>query len=68
MIIANTNYTSTLLKIEQLKNLILEFEKDIYNQIPQEITNQFDNSKLRFLNSLEEIEIALTEFKINENG
>lgn len=68
MIVANTNYTSSLLKIEQLKTLILDLEDNIYNQIPQEITNQFDNTKLRFLNSLEEIEIALTEFKINENG
>ncbi len=67
MIVANTNYTKSLLKVEQLKKLILEFEKDIYNQIPQEITNQFDNSKLRFLNSLEEIEVILAEFKINEN-
>jgi len=63
MIVADTNYTSSLLKIEQLKKLILEFEKDIYNQIPQEITNQFDNYKLKFLNSLEEIEVTLTEFK-----
>ncbi len=67
MIVANTNYTNSLLKIEQLKTLILEFEQEIYNQIPQGITKQFDDAKFRFLNSLEEIEVTLIEFKNNEN-
>lgn len=67
MIVANTNYKNSLLKIEQLKTLILDFEKEIFNQIPQRITNQFDSSKLSFFNSLEEIEITLTEFNKNEN-
>ena len=67
MIVANTNYLNSLLKIEQLKTLILELEENIYNQIPQEITNQFENSKLRFLNSIDEIEMTLTEFNNREN-
>ena len=52
----------------KIKVLIIEFEQELYNQIPQGITNQFDNSKLKFLNCLEEIEITLTEFKNNKNG
>lgn len=68
MTVANTNYTNSLLKIEKIKVLIMEFEQEIYNQIPQGITNQFDNSKLKFLNCLEEVEITLTEFKNNKNG
>ena len=67
MIIANTNYTNSLLRIEKLKVLILEFEQDIYNQILQGMANEFDNSKSSFLNSLEEIEITLNEFNNNEN-
>jgi hypothetical protein len=67
MIVANTDYTSSLLKIEQLKTLILELEENIYDQIPQGITNEFDSSKLIFLNSLEEMEITLIEFGNNEN-
>ena len=67
MVVANINYTDSILKIEKIKTLISEFQDDIYNQIPQGITNYFDTSKLSFFNSLEEIEIALIEFKDNEN-
>ena len=67
MVVANINYTDSILKIEQIKTLISEFQDDIYHQIPQGITNYFDKSKLNFFNSLEEIEIALIEFKDNEN-
>ncbi len=67
MIVANTDYTSSLLKIEQIRILILELEENIYDQIPQGITDEFDDSKSSFLNSLEEMEITLIEFKNNEN-
>ncbi len=67
MIVANTDYTSSLLKIEQIRILILELEESVYNQIPQGITDEFDNSKSSFLNSLEEMEITLIEFGNNEN-
>lgn len=67
MIVADTNYTKSLLKIEQIKTLISDFEQDISNQIPQEITNHFDKTKSLFLNSIEEIEITLTEFNSNQN-
>ncbi len=68
MIVANTNYKNSLCIIEQITTLISEFEQEIYNQIPAGITDQFDNAKSRFLNSLEEIEITLTEFENNKNG
>jgi hypothetical protein len=67
MIVANTNYTDTLLKIEELKSLIIELEKNIYNQIPQGITKEFDESKKDFLNWIEEIEFTLIEFNDNLN-
>jgi hypothetical protein len=66
MIVANTNYTNSLVKIEELKTLILELEKDIYNQIPQGTMIEYEKSKSNFLNSLQEAEIILTEFNNNE--
>ncbi len=62
MVVANTNYTDSLLKIEQIKTLILEFQQNIYNQIPNGITDNFDISKSELFNNLEEIEFTLIEF------
>jgi hypothetical protein len=65
MIIANTNYSDTILKIEELKSLVLKLEESINKQIPKGIKNQFDNSMSKFLNSIDEIEITLIEFNNN---
>ncbi|HQG38164.1 MAG TPA: hypothetical protein PLK15_03470 [Chitinophagales bacterium] len=67
MIIANTNYTNTLQKIEQLKLSINNVQKNIENQIPQELTIEFEKSKLAFLNWVDEVEVTLNEFKNKEN-
>jgi hypothetical protein len=63
MIIANTNYNDTLMKLEKLKCLIDEVEDDIENQIPQGITNEFSKSKSLLLNWVEEIEVTLIEYQ-----
>ena len=63
---ASTNYLDTLDKIELLKINIQDIEKNIYSQIPQEITNKFDNSKSLFLNWIEEIEIALLDYNLDK--
>ncbi|MEA5405089.1 hypothetical protein VB776_19295 [Arcicella sp. DC2W] len=63
MITSTTNYTDTLDKIEKLKLSIKEVETNIYSQIPQGITNEFDKSKLSLLNWLEEMEVMLMELQ-----
>ncbi len=63
---ASINYLDTLDKIELLKINIQDIEKNIYSQIPQEITNKFDNSKSLFLNWIEEIEIALLDYNLDK--
>jgi hypothetical protein len=67
MIVTNTNYDDTLIKIEQLKHSLNVVQESIKNQIPQGITNEFDKSKSRLLNWIDEIEITLNEFKIKVN-
>lgn len=62
MKIEDKNYLDTLDQIELLKIIIQDFEKSIYCQIPQGITEGFDASKLSFLNWIEEIEITLIEY------
>lgn len=68
MVVANTDYNNTLLKIEQIKCLIVELQQDFYAQIPQGITDMFDVSKSELFNNLEEIETTLIEFINNKNG
>jgi hypothetical protein len=63
MIIANTNYNDTLMRLEQLKCLIEEVEDSIENQIPQGITNEFAKSKSLLVNWIEEIEVTLMEYQ-----
>ncbi len=63
MTTSTTNYTDTLDKIEKLKLSIKEVEGNIYSQIPQGITNEFDKSKLRLLNWMEEMEVMLMELQ-----
>lgn len=62
MIVANTNYLETLELIDSLKSNIKTIEKNIYNQIPQRITDEFDASKINFINWVEEIEITLIDY------
>ncbi len=66
MTTSTTNYTDTLDKIEKLKLSIKEVEGNIYSQIPQGITNEFDKSKLGLLNWMEEMEEMLVEFMEKE--
>lgn len=63
MTTSTTNYTDTLDKIEKLKLSIKEVETNIYDQIPQGITNEFDKSKLSLLNWMEEMEGMLMELQ-----
>lgn len=57
------NFTDTFEKIEKLKLSIKEVEANIYSQIPQGITNEFDKSKLSLLNWVEEMEVMLMELQ-----
>lgn len=67
MIIANTDYTDTLVKIESLKSIINDIQECIKNQIPQGITNNFDQKKDSFMNWIEETEVMLNQFKNAES-
>lgn len=67
MIIADTNYTETLFKIEQLKGLICEIQQATHNQIPQGTTKEIDKSAVIFINTLEEVEVYLIEYDIEKN-
>lgn len=66
MTTATTNFTDTQNKIEKLRLSIEEVEANIYSQIPQGITNEFDKSKLGLLNWMEEMEEMLVEFMEKE--
>lgn len=63
MTTSTTNFTDTFEKIEKLKLSIKEVEANIYSQIPQGITNEFDKSKLSLLNWVEEMEVMLMELQ-----
>jgi hypothetical protein len=58
----NTNYLETLEKIDMLKECIEGIEKNIYDQIPQGVTDKFDQTKIPFINWVEEIEFNLLNY------
>lgn len=60
---SNPNYSETLSKIEELKDLIEELEEKFSRQVPQGITNKLTLAKKDFLNWIEEAEFTLEEFR-----
>jgi hypothetical protein len=57
------NYEETLQQISQLKEDIECLEKNINEQVPWGLAENFVSSKLTFLNWLEEIEFLLNEYE-----
>jgi hypothetical protein len=55
------NYGETLQQISQLIEDIECLEKNIHEQVPWGLAENFVSSKLMFLNWLEEIEVFLNE-------
>ncbi len=62
---SNPDYSGTLYKIEELKDLIQELEKRFSGQVPQGITNELAFAQKDFLDWIEEIEFTLGEFCTN---
>lgn len=60
---SNPNYSETLSKIGELKDLIEELEEKFSCQVPQGITNEFALAKKDFLNWVEEAEFTIGNYK-----
>jgi hypothetical protein len=61
---SNQNYSETLSQISELYDLVDEFEKKFYSQLPQGISNEITSTKEAFLNWIEEAEFTLQNYKI----
>ncbi|MCR4264460.1 MAG: hypothetical protein NUV98_07150 [Candidatus Roizmanbacteria bacterium] len=57
------NYSETLSKIEELKDLVEELEEKFSWQVPQGITNELTLAKKDFLNWIEEAEFTIENYK-----
>jgi len=60
---SNPNYSETLSKIGELKDLIDYLEVKFLQQVPQGITNELTLVKNDFLNWIEEAEFTLENYK-----
>lgn len=58
----NLNHSETLHQISKLKEDIERLEKNIHEQVPWGLAENFVSSKLMFLNWVEEIEFLLNEY------